>query len=121
ERVITLGFVDDEEFEQYLALVDVVVNLRYPSMGESSATLVQAMSHGKACVVTDDAWFSELPDGTVWKVRPGPEEQADLRESLRVLARGAEVRSALGARARDFVERTCAPDVIARRYVDVIE
>ena len=40
----------DKEFREHLAASDIVVNLRYPSMGETSATLLLAMLHSKPCL-----------------------------------------------------------------------
>lgn len=118
--VLRLGFVDDQAFECYLALTDIVVNLRYPSMGESSATLIQAFAEAKPCVVTDDAWFSELPDSCVWKIRHGPQEVDDLAAALRALARDPSLRRRLGDHARRYVGLHCAPQQAAQKYLDVI-
>lgn len=71
------GFVDENTFQDYLFHSDLVINLRYPSMGETSAALLDAMSHGKPCVVSDDAWFAELPDDVVLKVPTCPEDAVE--------------------------------------------
>ena len=53
------GPVDDRRFFEHMAAADVVLNLRYPTMGESSATMMQAMSCGKPVITTDHAQFAE--------------------------------------------------------------
>src|SRR5436305_8528417 len=53
------GPVDDRRFFDHLAAADVVLNLRYPTMGESSATMMQAMSCAKPVITTDHAQFAE--------------------------------------------------------------
>ena len=45
-----------------MAACDVLVNLRYPTMGETSGSVIRALSLGKPLVVSDVGWFSELPD-----------------------------------------------------------
>jgi glycosyltransferase involved in cell wall biosynthesis len=119
DRVVLTGYVPDEEFGECLDLIDVLVNLRYPSMGETSGTLTQAMARGKPCIVTDHAWFAELPDDAVWKVGHGPGEVADVVEALRALGASDELRRRLGEHARRYVETTCDPGLIAKQYVGV--
>ena len=121
ETVIRLGFVADEDFARYLALTDIVANLRYPSMGEVSGTLIRAFALGKPCVVTNDSWFSELPDTCVWKIRYGEGEVDDLVEALTTLARDPALRRRLGKYAREYAEGRCAPRDIARHYLDVVQ
>jgi glycosyltransferase involved in cell wall biosynthesis len=115
-----LGFVTDQEFTRHLSLADIVANLRYPSMGESSATLIQAFGLAKPCIVTDDAWFGELPNATVCKVRHGPREVDELTEALATLVCDPALRHRLGHHAKAYVERHCAVQDIARRYLDVV-
>lgn len=69
DRIIKTGFVEREVYDAILDRCDIVANLRYPSMGETSISLIHAMGMGKACMVTDDAWFSELPDDVVIKLK----------------------------------------------------
>ena len=120
-ETIRTGFVDDEAFNRYLALTDIVVNLRYPSMGETSGTLVQSMAYGKPCIVTDHAWFSELPDECVRKIGYGKEEVEQLVQGLGELAFDPDLRNRMGRRAKEYVEISCTPARIARRYHEVLE
>ncbi|MCK9467346.1 MAG: hypothetical protein M0P94_03385 [Candidatus Absconditabacterales bacterium] len=68
KNILKTGYVDIKTMNQFISLSDIVINLRYPSMGETSAALIRVLSEGKACIVCDDAWFSELPDDVVIKV-----------------------------------------------------
>lgn len=119
-KVIRAGFVRDDDFKRYLAVTDVIVNLRFPSMGETSATLIQAFSQAKPCIVTDHAWFSELPDESVHKVAYGDREVEDLAKSLLELAADPVAREELGKRAREYVESHCSPQKVARDYLEVV-
>jgi glycosyltransferase involved in cell wall biosynthesis len=66
------GYVED--FDAYYAKVDRLVNLRYPSAGESSGTLMRAFAAGKPVAVSDYAQFAELPDDIVTKIPFGEGE-----------------------------------------------
>jgi hypothetical protein len=68
------GYVDDAEFAAYFAAVDRLVNLRYPSAGETSGTLIRAFEAGKPVAVSDYAQFAELPDDCVIKIAFGARE-----------------------------------------------
>jgi glycosyltransferase involved in cell wall biosynthesis len=119
-KVLRTGFVADDDFGRYLAVTDIVVNLRYPSMGETSATLIQAIGQAKPCIVTNAGWFSELPDGCVRKVVNDEGEVADLVQSLLELAADPAAREQLGKRALGYLESHCSPKVVARDYLDVV-
>jgi glycosyltransferase involved in cell wall biosynthesis len=67
DHIRVTGYVPESDYEDYLRCADLVVNIRYPSMGETSIALLRAMSLGKPCIVTNHAWFSELPDSVVLK------------------------------------------------------
>ena len=120
DKVIRPGFVQDDDFSKYLAVTDIVVNLRYPSMGETSATLIQAFSQAKPCIVTDHAWFSELPNDCVHKVAYDQREVKDLVKSLLQLASDPVARQRLGERAHEYVESHCSPQKVARDYLEVV-
>ena len=47
-----IDFVPIEDFNGYMGACDVVLNLRYPTVGESSGTLLRALGMGKAVVVS---------------------------------------------------------------------
>jgi glycosyltransferase involved in cell wall biosynthesis len=68
EGIVLTGYVPDEDFPAYYAAADRFVNLRYPSAGETSGTLIRAFDAGKPVAVSDYAQFAELPDEIVFKV-----------------------------------------------------
>jgi glycosyltransferase involved in cell wall biosynthesis len=119
EKTIKIGFASDEEFNAYLAACDIVINLRYPSMGECSGTLIQAMSYGKACIVTDHAWFSELPDNAVYKIGYKENEIKELKQAILHLA-DANNRQAYEQAATHYVQDNCMPTVVAERYIQAL-
>ncbi len=46
-NVRVLGFAPIEDFVGYLAACDIVLNLRYPTVGESSGTLLRSLGLGQ--------------------------------------------------------------------------
>jgi glycosyltransferase involved in cell wall biosynthesis len=74
DGVTMTGYVADEDFAAYYAVADRFVNLRYPSAGETSGTLIRALDAGKPVAVSDYAQFAELPDDCVVKIPIGTDE-----------------------------------------------
>jgi glycosyltransferase involved in cell wall biosynthesis len=67
-------YVDEDRLWSLMAAADVVVSLRSPTMGETSGSVVRALSLGKPLVVSNVGWFSELPDEVAIKVSPDEHE-----------------------------------------------
>jgi glycosyltransferase involved in cell wall biosynthesis/SAM-dependent methyltransferase len=120
-NVRVLGFVPIEEFVGYLGACDIVLNLRYPTVGESSGTLLRSMGLGKAVMVSEVGSFQEFPDDVCLKVPVGPGEEDLIFEYLNLLVSRPDVAQALGARAKDYVARECNWAAVARRYAAFLE
>ncbi|MGH2997111.1 MAG: glycosyltransferase family 4 protein, partial [Gaiellaceae bacterium] len=66
--IVREDYVDEPRLWSLLQACDVCVNLRAPTMGETSGSAIRALSLGRPLVVSDLGWFSELPDGAALKV-----------------------------------------------------
>jgi glycosyltransferase involved in cell wall biosynthesis len=118
EGVERMDYVPEERMWSLMAACDVLVNLRYPTMGETSGSVIRGLSLGKPMVVSDVGWFSELPDDVALKV-PVDEVEVDvLAAALRV---AADYGATLGANARAYVQREHALDRSADGYVTALE
>ena len=119
ERVIFVDYVESlDAFHDWAATADVVLNLRYPTLGETSGAALHVMSAGRTLVVFNHGWYAEIPDEAVVKVPPM--DEAALLAGLLELARSTERRAALGAAAARYVRAECAPGVVADAYVDFL-
>src|SRR5579863_8801537 len=111
EHVRILGFVPIEKFVEYIGACDIVLNLRYPTVGETSGSLQRALGLGKAVIVSDVGSFAELPDGVCLKVPTGPDriqqEEDFIFEYLSLLVSRPDLARDMGARAKEWVEREC--------------
>lgn len=116
-----IGFAPIEDFNGYMSACDVVLNLRYPTVGESSGTLLRALGLGKAVVVSEVGSFREYPDEICLKAPVDASEEDCIFEYLNLLISRPDVAQGLGARARGWVERECNWESVARRYSDFLE
>jgi glycosyltransferase involved in cell wall biosynthesis len=106
------------DFVNWLLLADVVINLRHPTLGETSAVALRAMGAGKPLIVFDQGWYSELPDSAARKI--APMDEAALLEAMRQLADEPELRQEMGRAAQQTVLEQCAPDKVAAAYLAFI-
>jgi glycosyltransferase involved in cell wall biosynthesis/SAM-dependent methyltransferase len=119
--VRVLGFVEPEAFTGYMAACDVVLNLRYPTVGESSGSLLRALGLGKAVLVSDVGAFRELPDEVCLKVPVGTGEEDLIFEYLNLLTSRKDVAQALGGHAARYVREECNWDRVARLYAEFLQ
>jgi len=117
DGVDRLDYVPEERMWSLMAACDVLVNLRYPTMGETSGSVIRGLSLGKPLVVSDVGWFAELPGDVAIKVPVDEYEVATLEAALGFAAEHAAV---LGAAARAYVEREHALPRVADAYVEAI-
>jgi hypothetical protein len=111
-HVRVLGFRPIEEFVGYLAACDIVLNLRYPTVGENSGTLMRALGLGKAVVVSEVGSFSELPETICLKAPVDASEEDHLFEYLNLLvSRPRCARSWARGRANGW-----RPSVLGRKW-----
>jgi SAM-dependent methyltransferase len=121
QHVRFLGFLPIEDFSGYMAACDIVLNLRYPTVGESSGSLLRAFGLGKAVLVSGVGAFAEYPDTICLKVPVDETEEEILFEYLDLLVSRPDVGRAMGQRAREWVRKECNWDLCARRYVAFLD
>jgi glycosyltransferase involved in cell wall biosynthesis len=115
DGIVTTGYVADEDFSSYYAVADRLVNLRYPSAGETSGTLIRAFDAGKPVAVSDYAQFAEFPDSCVVKVPLGEGEVA------RLIAFFTEDLPDPATAQRAWLEQNASLSRTVAGYLDVID
>jgi glycosyltransferase involved in cell wall biosynthesis len=115
------GYVSENRFLEYMQAIDIVCNLRYPTMGESSGSMFHCLASGKPILVSDYGSFAEIPDRCAWKVNPQSEETEQLSAALELLMKFPEARKALGANGRKFVSSTASLEHVVQCYCHTIE
>ncbi|HWF09651.1 MAG TPA: glycosyltransferase [Bryobacteraceae bacterium] len=124
EHVRVLGFTPIEKFVDYIGACDIVLNLRYPTVGETSGSLQRALGLGKAVIVSDVGSFAELPDDVCLKVPTAAGctqgEEDFIFEYLSLLVSRPDLARAMGERAKSWVAKECNWGGVADRYVDFL-
>jgi glycosyltransferase involved in cell wall biosynthesis len=126
--VISLGLQDDVAFGGYLSedyfwrsasAADFAVNLRYPTMGETSGAVCRLAGFGLPIVVSDVGWFRELPNAFASKVPVGRDEVSTIARALDLLACDEDDRRRRAEAAAEW-GRERSPAEIAKRYAEVL-
>jgi glycosyltransferase involved in cell wall biosynthesis len=116
DAVQVTGYVPRGQFEDHVAAADLCVNLRHPTGGETSASLLRLLGAGRPTLVSAVGAFAELPAGVAAQVDPGPAEGDQILAYCQLLLARPELAPALGARARQYVAAEHTLDGAAQGY-----
>ncbi|GEM_PF-2116555 len=83
-RLVNHGRISDDDFWAVFERADLMIALRQPTMGETSAVVSKALQAGLPTVVSDHGWYAELPE-CVKKIAPVDDCPRVLAELLRHL------------------------------------
>jgi glycosyltransferase involved in cell wall biosynthesis len=121
EAVTVVGHVGElDRFLDWMRAVDVAVNLRHPTGGETSGTVIRLLGLGKPLVVSDAGAFGEIPDGCAAKVPVDEREEDVLAAYLGALAADPGLGRALGGAARRHMAAHHSLAGSARGYADFL-
>jgi glycosyltransferase involved in cell wall biosynthesis len=118
---VVFDHVDESHLWALMSSCDICVNLRFPTMGETSAAALRVLSLGKPLVVSDVGWFGELPDSVAAKVPVDEWEVETLARTLALLAERRDVREAMGEAARAYVREEHNLERVGDLYVAALE
>ena len=97
------GYAPAEDLDHALSTAKLAINLRYPTMGEASASQLRIWEHGLPSLVTKVGWYESLSAETVAHVRP-EDEVADIRSHLESFLDDPERFARMGKQGRRVVE-----------------
>ena len=119
EDVRFTGYLSDFDFWRLARAADVAVNLRFPTVGETSGAVCRLAGTGLPVVVSDVGWFRELPESFASKIPVGEGEAEAIAREFDALAADERLRTARAAAARAWGQAR-SPARIAKAYSRVI-
>ena len=120
ENMTFTGYLDEADYFCALFAADVIINLRNPSMGEASGTLMQTLAAGKPAIISDVNQYKEFPDKVCWKVTHNEHEADLLYEYLVVLLSNKKLRAAISANAADYAREVFSLEKVVPQWLDVL-
>ena len=121
EGVERIDYVDEERLWSLMAASDACISLRAPTMGETSGSVIRALSLGRPLVVSDLGWFSELPDDVALKIPVDEDEVAALATALELLASSEATQLTMSEAALAYVHRVHDLGQVAEQYAAALE
>lgn len=121
ENVRLVGYAEEATFADYVSATDIGLNLRYPTLGESSATLLRLLAAGKPVLVSNVDSFAELAETAVVKISVDAEEQSQVEAHLATLISDERARHTIGNHAAQVVQTQHIPEVVAQRYLTFLQ
>lgn len=120
KRISITGFVDNEIYEEYLAAMDMAVQLRTKSRGETSGTVLDVMANKKVVVVNAHGTMDDYPDDVCVKLRDEFDED-ELSAVLEKLYEDKAYRDAKALCGYRYIEQYHAPMLVGRMYKEAID
>ena len=111
------GYVDLVRMYLYMRAADVMINLRYPSAGETSGTLARSLAEGRVVIVNNYGSWAELPRDVALKVEIDGPQGEQVGTHLLELARDPTLRSSMEERARRYAAAHLDPTKCSEQYV----
>ncbi len=121
DNVIITGFTSLDMFKCYMGACDIALNLRYPTMGESSGSIHRLLGMGKPVIVTDIGSFQEFPDDVVVKVTYGDSEVNEIFKAIDRLTKDKGMMHAYCQKAHDYAKKHYDIQITARMYADYFQ
>jgi glycosyltransferase involved in cell wall biosynthesis len=109
------GYAPLEDLDRALSTAHVAINLRYPTMGEASASQLRIWEHALPSLVTRVGWYASLSADAVAHVRPD-NEVADICTHLETFIQDPERFARMGQHGRRLVQT----EHHAKAYVNTI-
>ncbi len=120
EQVTFHGYVAEEALDAGLAGCDLAVNLRYPTMGEASASQLRIWNHALPTLVTQIDGYAAMPEEAVSFVRPDHERE-DIQGHLRDFLARPEFYRGKGRRGRELLLEQHRPATYVERLSQLCE
>jgi glycosyltransferase involved in cell wall biosynthesis len=119
-RIRITGWTDVQDYQNYLMVADLGVQLRTLSRGETSAAVLDCMVHGIPTIVNANGSMADLDPSSVWRL----EDNFYLHElsfAFETLWKQAAKRQELSHRARQILTTRHDPVTCALLYKEALE
>lgn len=121
QSIIIMDHLPLHELEQLIGAADICLNLRFPTMGESSGSLLRMMGYGIPTLVSNSGSYADFPDYAVVKINPDIDEKEMIKKFVTTLADSDDFRQSIGREAAEYVRTECGIEKCAEEYAQFIQ
>ncbi len=118
--IIFTGYLNDTDYCSAIVASDLIINLRNPSMGEASGSLMQALAARKPTIVSNINQYREFPDTVCWKLTHDENQAALLYSYISVLLSNRRLRATIANNVDRYVGTVLAWDNIIERWLETL-
>ncbi len=118
-RVNITGYLSKENFEKYLHISDVAIQLRTKSRGGTPKGVLDCLAHGVPVIVNNDASYTDYPDNVVYKLPADPTVQ-EIASALVLLLSDDNVKTQFSVAGLNHVRTQHDPACCAAAYASAI-
>jgi glycosyltransferase involved in cell wall biosynthesis len=119
KSVVLVGRVTRSEYLNYLAEVDIAVQLRKIWKGETSGAVLDTLACGIPTITNDIGSFSEIPNSVVIKLDVEPTEN-EIKNALNELYSNSQRREELSLKAIEYIREYHNPQKSSDKLLDFI-
>ena len=113
------GYAPAQDLDHALSIAHLAINLRYPTMGEASASQLRIWEHALPSLVTRVGWYASLSPEAVAHVRPD-HEVSDIRSHLEAFLQDPERFSLMGQHGRRLVQTEHHPQAYVSTIISIV-
>lgn len=119
-KVLVRGHLAGDSLDGHIAACDVVLNLRWPTFGETSGIAARAFALGRTVILSDTGAAREYPDDICVRIPCDRHVEAVLAGTLEWLLSTPDTIRAIGTAASKWASENCGWPAVARRYADFV-
>jgi len=120
EEIIFTGYQNEADYFSVLFASEIIINLRNPSMGEASGTLMHALAAAKPTIVSDTNQYLEFPDKVCWKLTHDENQSEVLYAFISALLSDRTLREAISGNCADYVRNVLGWEKITAQWREII-
>jgi glycosyltransferase involved in cell wall biosynthesis len=120
EGIVRRGHLPEAEWWLMARALDAVVNLRWPSAGESSGIATRLMGIGKPVLLSRGPETEDIPAAAAIKVDAGLAEREELASYLAWLCLNEAARQAIGRHAARHIKQFHSRDAVVGQLREIL-
>ncbi len=118
--VTATGRLPDREFRDKLEKIDIALDLRHHTCGETSGSMMDLLRSGIPAVVSSEGTFRDIPAGAVLRI-PAESGAGGACAAIKYILENDKIRSSISEAASQYFAEVSDKDKCLKQWLDLIE